>query len=112
MECVGPEAEHDIEWPFSSNIQNVKFRFLVREVDQGSISRLQMRHSPNIFARICGEKVGHRRTAKLDRAISMNISLSSMFKKSTLDSAVGESKNQPSGTIYYKTGLQKKIRQF
>ena len=43
----------------------------------------QIRHSPNIFARICGKKVGHRRTAKFDRAISMNCAQRKPYKKST-----------------------------
>ena len=43
----------------------------------------QIRHSPNIFARICGEKVGHRRTAKMDRAISMDVAERKTYEKST-----------------------------
>ena len=46
---------------------------------------------PNICATNSCEIVGHGRMAKIDRAISMNFSLSSMFKKST----PGESGSQP-----------------
>ena len=51
-------------------------RFLIRNFRRFAVS-------PNFFATNSCEKVGRRRTAQLDRAISMKFSLSSTFKKST-----------------------------
>ena len=51
-------------------------RFLNRKVER-------LRPSPNICASNSCEKVGRRRTAQLDRVISMKFSLSSTFMKST-----------------------------
>ena len=52
-------------------------------VDFSIVKVEQVHRSPTFFAAFCSAKVGRRRTATFDRAISMNVAEQKSYEKST-----------------------------